>query len=137
MVSLKAKLQIHMKNLPGIMLCFIIVMLIIIADVDNTMSGDEVIAYGMANSYYKGWMLSNGRVGDYLKNRIIDNDINTTLDNLFKAGKDVLENRSQAEYFSYPRPKESGWYTQSEHQSRKAVYGGFCKNFRIDLDDMG
>lgn len=103
-----------MKKLPAIIFCTIIAILIIIADADNTRSGDEVITYGMANSYYQGWMLSNGRVGDYLKNRIIDDDVKTTMHNLLRAGNDVLKNRSQAEYFSYPRPKESGWYTQSE-----------------------
>ena len=41
---------------------------------DNHLSGDEVITYSMANSP-KGWMLSEGRVVEYLKDKIFDRNI--------------------------------------------------------------
>lgn len=51
--------------------------------VDDYWNGDEVITYSMANSNYDGWMFSSGRVGEYIKNKII-------ADNLIDTGKNFV-----------------------------------------------
>lgn len=76
---------------------------------DNHLSGDEVITYSMANSP-KGWMLSEGRVVEYLKDKIFDRNIIEMFNNIISAGKDLIVNRGASDFLAYPRPTESGWY---------------------------
>lgn len=81
---------------------------------DTCLSGDEIVTYGMANSSSGGWMLSTGRVAAYLESEIIGDSPADTGRHLVQLAGDVIKNKRQAAYFSYPRPSESGWYDGEE-----------------------
>lgn len=75
---------------------------------------DEVVTYSMANSNYDGWMFSRGRVGEYITNEIIADNFIDTGKNFVGFVLDLVKNFKNADYFSYPRPDETGWYTGEE-----------------------
>lgn len=92
---------------------------------DTYRNGDEVVTYSMANSPKKGWMISEGRVQSYVRNRILDKNILKTADNIKDFVVDILKNKKDAEYFTYPRPTETGWIKGEEASSW----------FRVDKDE--
>lgn len=112
------------KNIKGIKVKYILIVISLVISIlaiycmnlDHYWSGDEVITYSMANSDYDGWMLSGGRVSDYVKNEILGETFSKTLDNFVDFVKDLMIHGNKAAYFSYPRPAETGWYHLPEVQ---------------------
>ncbi len=111
-------------------ICQIILVILVVSiapvyfmKMDNYLSGDEVVTYGMANAD-NGWMLSKGRVNSYLENEITGEGAADTLRNIAEVGTDILKNRKQAAYFRYPRETETGWY------QRETAQGWFCAKQR-------
>ena len=106
------------KRLKTIRIClvcvifFVITLSAVLMKMDHYVTGDEVITYSMANSYKKGWMFSSGRVVEYLKNEVVTDSIGGTSANTIAFVKDLLGNFRSARYFTYPRPNETGWYSQ-------------------------
>lgn len=97
-----------------IVMCAAVMISVFLMNYDTYMSGDEIVTYGMANSSSGGWMLSTGRVTKYLQNEIIGDSLSDTGRRLAQLAGDVIRNKRQAAYFSYPRPSESGWYNGEE-----------------------
>lgn len=96
---------------------FIVLLMVLSAFImtkDARWNGDEVITYSMSNSYENGWMLSRGRVVEYLEDAVIGDSFLETMRGMVSFVKDLAINRKQAAYFSYPRPSECGWYTRDE-----------------------
>ena len=105
---------------------------------DTYRSGDEIITYGMANEPEQGWMFSKGRIRAYLDTEIFGDGAGGVPGNLFRAAKDVLQNKKEAAFFQMERPSETGWYTGAEMQDYLAITEG--ESFRpgdIYLNGMG
>lgn len=105
---------------------------------DHYWNADETITYGMSNSYQKGWMLSQGRVVAYLQDHVIGDSAPETLRGLKDFVFDILKNRREAQYFSYPRPSETGWYSREEVHNWSYVSAGERFKFgSVYLNAMG
>ena len=106
--------------------------------IDHYWNADETITYGMANSYQKGWMLSQGRAVTYLQDNVIGDSALETIKGLKNFAADILKNRRQAQYFSYPRPSETGWYSREDVHNWSFVSAGERFKFgSVYLNAMG
>lgn len=105
------------------------VIMISVENKDFYRTGDEVITYSMANGDDGGWMLSKGRVRNYLETRIIGESFGETISNLADAGVDVLKNRTNSEFFTFPRENETKVVTREEAESWFNVSSDTAFNF--------
>ncbi len=97
------------------LLAFIIVLLlpILYMEMDEYFSGDEVVTYNMANNAEAGFVFSDGRVSNYLKNEVFTDDSNV-VSKLIEVASDLIKRRGAASILTYPRETEVRLYSQDE-----------------------
>lgn len=101
-------------------------------------NGDEAVTYGMANSYHQGWMLSQGRVVAYIEENVIGDSLSETISGLKSFVIDIAKNKKKASYFTYPRPSETGWYSQDQVRDWFYITEGEGFNYAsVYLNAMG
>lgn len=103
-------------------LTLILLLSVFLMKTDDVYSGDEVLTHSLANSYYNAWMMSDSRVGGYLKSNILDESFVQTIKNAGNTVLDIVKNRRNAAYFKSERPMETGWYPQAEMKDWFYVY---------------
>ena len=92
----------------------ILILCLVVMSADQYWWGDEVFSYFMANSHDKAFVFSDGRVVSFFKDRIFGDSFSATLKNFGAFILDLVKNFRNADYFTYPRPTETGWYTGAD-----------------------
>ena len=80
---------------------------------DNYFSGDEVVTYSMANNDKSGFVFSDGRVSNYLKNEVFVGDSNIII-KLGEVASDLIKRRGAASILTYPRDPEVELYSKQD-----------------------
>ena len=108
------------KILIIISMALILILPVFYMSIDEKYTGDEVVTISMANNEQAGFVFSEGRISNYLKNAVFTSDGNL-VKNLIGMATDVLKNKGGAAILNYPRDPEVKLYSSDE------VYGWFAK----------